>query len=135
MGLFDKVLVTGGVALAGAVARSMYKDAQETKRRKDSPLHFDEGLTEREFDDIARATAQRTPRVQAAVTDGMTVTLYVKSNSGLTSWKAEVDFNDYGRLTGKYWLHSENSDSVIPKHFADAVREQILGGVAASGRS
>ena len=134
MGLFDKVLVAGGVALAGAVARGMYKDAQETKHRKNSPLHFDEGVTESEFDEIARATAQRTPRVQAAVTTDMNVTLYVKSNSGLTSWKAEVDFNDYGHLTGKYWLHSENANSVIPKHFADAVRDQIVARVAGTGR-
>jgi hypothetical protein len=129
MGLFDKLLVGGGVAVAGALVRGLYKDAQETKRRKSSPLHFDEGLTQSEFIGVARDVAKRTPRVQDVVITGMSATLYVKSNSGLTTWRAEVDFNDYGHLTGAYWMNSENTDSPIPKHFAEAVRAQIAGRV------
>ena len=125
MGLFDKLLVGGGVMLVGALAKSCYKDAQETKRRKNSPLHFDEALTQSGFTEIAHDVAKRTPRVQHVVVTGMAVTLDVGSNSGLSTWTAEIDFNDYGRLTGKYWVSSENSDSLIPAHFAIAMQAQL----------
>ena len=62
----------------------------------------------------------------------MTVTLEVGSISGLSTWSAEIDFNDYGRLTGAYWLLSENPDSLIPEHFADAVRAQIMSRLASA---
>ncbi|MDF2094290.1 hypothetical protein P0Y31_18250 [Knoellia sp. 3-2P3] len=130
MGLLDKLLTAGGVAAVGAVATGAYKTAQETKRRKNSPLCFDEGITQSEFITIVRDAAERTPRVQNAVTNGMSVTLYVKSNSGLSTWKAEIDFNDYGHLTGEYWLQSDNPNSLIPKYFVNAVRAQIVGRVA-----
>jgi len=133
MGLLDKLITGGGVVLIGAAARRIYRDAQETRRRKNSPLCFDEGLTQSEFIEIARDAAKRMPRVEDIVTTGMTVNLYVRSNSGLSTWKVEIDFNDYGHLTGKYWLDTENSDSLIPKHFAEAVQEQI--GTVRSGRT
>ena len=60
----------------------------------------------------------------------MTVTLHVKSNSGLSTWSAELDFNDYGHLTGAYWLSTENTQSIIPKHFADALQEQVRSRVS-----
>ena len=125
MGLLDKLLTAGGVVLVGAAARWLYQDAQETARRKNSPLCFDEGVTQTDFVEIARDAAKRTPRIEDVVTTGMTVTLHVRSNSGLSTWKAEIDFNDYGHLTGKYWLRSENSDSLIPGHVAEAVQAQI----------
>lgn len=130
MGLLDKLLAAGGVAVVGAAATGAYRNAQETKRRKNSPLCFDEGMTQNEFIEIVREAAERAPRVQNVVTTGMSVTLYVKSNSGLSTWKAEIDFNDYGHLTGEYWLQSENPDSLIPKYFVNAVRAQIVGRAA-----
>lgn len=125
MGLGDKLLAGGGVVLIGALATKIYRDARETARRRNSPLCFDEGVTQTDFVEIAREAAKRTPRVEDVVTTGMTVILNVRSNSGLSTWKAEIDFNDYGHLTGAYWLNSENSDSLIPKHFAEAVQAQL----------
>ncbi len=130
MGFLDKLLTGGGVVLLGAAARTLYRDAQETQRRKNSPLCFDEVLTQSEFIEIARNIAKRTPRVEDVVVTGMTVTLHVGSISGLSSWKAEIDFNDYGHLTGAYWLDTENSDSLIPGHFANAMRAQIKSRVS-----
>lgn len=125
MGLLDKMLATGGVVLAGALARSAYRDSQETKRRRSSPLRFDDGLTQRDFIQIAHAVAKRTPRVEDVVVTGMTATLYVRSNTGLSTWTAEIDFNDYGHLTGSYWLETEKAHSIIPAHFANSMRSEI----------
>lgn len=123
--MLDKLLTGGGVVLAGAVARGMYVGARETSRRKASPQRFDEGITQSEFIEITRDSAKRTPRVADVTTNGMTAVIYVRSSSGLSTWQAEVDFNDYGHLTGAYWLKSENADSLIPKHFAESIRAQI----------
>jgi hypothetical protein len=132
MGLFDKLLAGGGIVLAGVLARSAYLDAQEARRRRNSPLCFEDGLTQGEFIEMARDLAKRTPRVQDVLVTGMTVTLHVKSNSGLTRWAAEIDFNDYGHLTGAYWLETENPDSLIPEHFARALQSQVARRVNTS---
>lgn len=132
MGLLDKLAAGGGVVLLVALARAMYQDAQqakrdaeETKRRRESPLHFEEGVTHADFVAIVQDVAGRTPRIQEVVTNGMTIALQVRSNSGLSTWDAEIDFNDYGHLTGRWWVSSENSQSKIPKYFAEGVRSQI----------
>lgn len=125
MGLGDKLAVGAVVALLGAAVRAVYRDAQETKRRKESPLRFDEGVTQSEFIEIANSAAKRTPRLMSVAISGMAVTIHVRSNSGLSTWSAEVDYNDYGHLTGTYWIKLDNSDSGVPKHFAERVKSQI----------
>ncbi len=125
MGFVEKLAVGVGAVVLAAVATSAYKDAKETKRRKESPLCFDEGITQGEFVVMASDAAKRTPRIKDVAVSGMTVTLRVRSNSGLSTWGAEVDFNDYGHLTGTYWINTENSDSIVPKHFAEGLKEQI----------
>ena len=122
MGLGDKLAVGVGVAFLGAVVRDAYKNAQEaaknsqeTKRRKESPLRFDKGITQSEFVEMANLAAKRTPRLANVAVSGMTVTIQVRSNSGLSIWAAEVDYNDYGHLTGTYWIHTGNSRLDYPR--------------------
>ncbi|RYC05751.1 hypothetical protein [Nocardioides zhouii] len=100
MGFIEKLLTGGGVVVTAVMAIAAYREAQETKRRQSSPLSFDDGLPRSDFVEMARDVAKRTQRVDRVEVTGMTVTLYVRSNSGLSEWTAEVDFNDYGRLTG-----------------------------------
>lgn len=126
MGFFDKLLAGGGVAAAGLWARKLYLDERETQRRRASPLTFDEGVTQADFDWMAQEAAKRTPRISSVATAGMAATISVRSNSGLTSWEAEIDFNDYGRLTGQYWISTSNPKSLVPQHFAEAVGAQIV---------
>ena len=128
--MLEKLMTVGGVALAGVLMKSAYQEAQETRRRRESPLSFDDGVSRHDFAEIVRAAAQSTARVKSWDLSGMVATIHVRSNSGLTTWSAEVDFNDYGRLTGAYWLKSENSDSIIPEHFAKVVQAQIKQRVA-----
>jgi len=130
MGVFDKMLVGGGAVVAGTVARFLYKDFQETRRRRATPLSFTDGITQSQFVDIAETLGRRTARVHRVTVEGMTVRLHVTSNSGLSTWSAELDFNDYGHLTGAYWMSTENTQSIIPKHFADALQEQVRSHVS-----
>ena len=36
-----------------------------------------------------------------------------------------IDYNDYGHITGKYWLRSENDDSPVPQVIAKKIRDAI----------
>lgn len=137
MGLFDKALVGGAVALAGVMARALYVDGKETKRRaeeeqrrKNSPLAFDPRLSYQDFQDLVSEIAKNTPRLLDVSINGLVVFLEVRSNSGLTTWSASIDFNDYGHLTGRYWLTTDNTQSPIPKFFASAVQAEIQKRVA-----
>lgn len=125
MGFLDKLLVGGVAALVGGGIVRTYRSAQETNRRKNTPITFDGGLTQQEFDAVSTRVAERTPRVSRIAVNGVTVLLEVRSNSGLSTWTAEIDFNDYGRLTGNYWLQSANTQSPIPEFFAHSVQEEI----------
>ena len=86
MGFLDKLLVGGLAVLIGSV----FRDAQETKRRKNSPLRFDSRLSAQEFADIASRIARKTPRVVWVDTTGMAVTLAVRSNIGLPKWTSTI---------------------------------------------
>ncbi len=130
MGLGEKLAAGVALALLGAGARVVYKNAQETKRRKESPLRWDEGIGQSEFKEMATLAAKRTPRLTIVEVAGMTVTVQVRSSSGLSTWWAEVDFNDYGHLTGTYWIRTDNSDSLIPNRFAEALEAQIQSRLA-----
>lgn len=79
----------------------------------------------RDFIDIVDRIAKTTPRVTRAVTTGQITLLHVRSNSSLTKWTAEVDFNDYGRPTGRYWITSENTQSPIPVVFAKGLDAEV----------
>lgn len=121
MGLLENATL-GGIAWLGIKA---FRAKQETRRRKSSPLSFVDGITQEDFADLVAATARHTPRVVQAKVVGMAVHLRIESNSGLSCWSAEVDLNDYGRLTGSYWISSENSDSRVPRHFAEMLSTAI----------
>lgn len=126
LSIFDKLLVGGGIAFAGLITKGIFGDIKETRRRKSSPLHFDDVLTYTDFVEIVEELAQQTVRVKGSLVTGMTIKLTIKSNSGLSSWNAEIDFNDYGYLTGSYWITSENQDSIVPNHFASLVQKEVL---------
>lgn len=132
MGFAKKLLKSRGVvALAALIGDALQEDPEtkrrreEEQRRRESPLRFDEGVTQAEFVDLASRIAKRTPRLDGIDVAGMTVTLYARSLSGLSTWTAEVDFSDFGHLTGAYWWETENSQSRIPEHFADAMQREL----------
>ncbi|MEE1622978.1 hypothetical protein ACQ7DA_16780 [Zafaria sp. J156] len=125
VGFLDKLLVSGVAAIIGGGIVQTYRSAQETKRRKSTPIIFDDRLTQQDFVTISTRIAERTPRVSQITATGVTVLLEVRSNSRLSTWTAEIDFNDYGRLTGNYWLKSTNTQSPIPQYFAHALQAEI----------
>ncbi|WP_288920921.1 hypothetical protein [uncultured Bifidobacterium sp.] len=137
----DSFGVLGTLALAAAagwVIHSINKSGkeaqakreaqkQEEERRRNSPLSLNNGITLNEFVSMANHIASRTKRITCITVDGLVIHATVQSQSHLTEWNFSVDFNDYGHLTGKYWLSSDNDDSIIPQWFADKLSTAIKG--------
>ena len=101
------------------------KREEEEKRRRTSSCHFDNGISEDEFHEIVLFQAKRIKRITDVRFLGLAVAYSVRSNSGISDWWFITDFNDYGFLTGKYWLKTNNSDSSIPKTIASRISEEV----------
>lgn len=140
MGLIGRAMKSGAAALlvAGVLEivsesfREAKRAADEEVRRRAAPLCFGDGISQSQFTHLATKTARTMPRLQHVTVAGMTVTLYMRSITGLTNWTARVDFSDYGRLTGSWWLESDNDDSPIPERFAETMAEQIKSRLTAA---
>lgn len=107
------------------------RGTQQASRPEHFAPKFNNGVSQSEFKEIVQMTAEKLnkrvkKRIAGVETRGTTIILFVTSASELTRWKAEIDFNDRGRVTGRYRLKSENSQSPIPKAFAENVREQVM---------
>ena len=97
----------------------------ENNRRKNTPCYFNNGISIEEFYDIVRRGGKGIRRITNLSADGPMVYGTVRSQSGISEWYFKIDFNDYGKVTGNYWISSDNDDSDIPKIVADRISEQI----------
>lgn len=135
--LFFGTALVGATAIGiGAALKSGKKEKQrrlleeaEEERRQNIPCKFNNGIDENDFARIIKSTSKQFRRIKSASTTGAEVNIKYCSQSGITQYWASIDFNDYGEITGKYWINNENSDSNIPKAFADAISENIQKGI------
>lgn len=116
--------VVGALAVKGT--REAAAAAREEQGRRESPPRFIPWLTEQDFSLMVGYVASLNQRVVRAEVTGLVVEITVRSNSGLTTWSADLDFNDYGNPSGKYWIRTENDQSPVPKWFADKLAEQMV---------
>lgn len=130
MGFLGKI---ANLAIATAVTIGFIKAientaerSEEIDRRTNTPCNFDGIVTKDQFKSIAFQAIKKIKNrkihidVNAPFVYGTT-----ESQSGLSEWSFTIDFNDYGEITGRYWLTSENDDSIIPKRIADIIKEEI----------
>ena len=54
--------------------------------------------------------------------DNGAISVTVISQSRISKWEFELD---YGKITGQYWLSTENYDSEIPEKLGDSIQEAI----------
>ncbi len=97
---------------------------EERKRRRNRPYmecSFDMGVSEQEFRIIAEKELKRIKRINKGWVDGHVVFAIVESNSGISDWKFSIDYNDYGHVTGRYWIISDNKNSKIPESVATRI--------------
>ena len=131
----DGLLTAGGLLAGGALlllAGKGIKEANdkakaaaaEEELRRNTPCLFDNGISETVFNDIVIDQAKRIKRLTVEV-KGAVVSGTVRSQSGISDWYFTSDFNDYGKITGKYWLKSDNGQSDIPTVVSDRIAEDI----------
>ena len=96
------------------------------KERPHMPVNY-YPKTAQQFESIVRSQAKRIRRISKVSVDLNTAKVYctVESQSGISDWNFKLDFDDYGKLTGRCWWHMDNTDSNIPKRLVDLIREQI----------
>ena len=136
MGFWLKVL---GVGLAAAgVKRIKHNREEENKRvaeenrrareeirRRNTDCRFDGEISKDEFYAMVKRSGKGIRRIADLYAYGATVHGTVRSQSGVSEWRFTIDFNDYGKLTGTYWLSTGNGDSDIPRIVAARIAEQI----------
>ena len=78
-----------------------------------------------EFEKIAIKCAKRIRRLTVSV-NGTFVNGSVEAQSGISVWSFTLDFNHYGKITGKSWMIKRgNYDSKIPDRYAELMLEAI----------
>ena len=123
-----------GVAVAGfKKIRKTNKELEEAERRrknaenrrKNTVCRFDGAISKDEFNEMVKRSAKGIRRVASLYAADTVVHGLVRSQSGISEWGFTIDFNDYGKLTGAYWISSENTDSEIPGTIANRIAQQI----------
>lgn len=127
MGKFLNILGVAALGTGLLVLKNKNKEAfAEEERRKNTVCEFDdENLSQKEFENIVIQNCKHIKRINNINVNGPIINGTVRSQSGISSWKFIIDFNDYGKITGRYWIFSNNKDSVIPTAIANMVKEHI----------
>ncbi len=130
MGILSKLLTAGAAALTvGVVAKSISKSKEqreEEERRINTVCIYNDNLSENEFEEIVMNASKKIKRIKDVYIINAKIKCNLSSQTGLSKWSFSVDFNDYGKITGKYWEKTDNEDSLIPKHFAETIKEEVL---------
>ena len=113
-----------GIGLVVVGAKKIKHDAEEEKRRKNTVCRFD-NISKEEFNIMVRRGGKGIKRLTNLCVKDAIVYGTVRSQSGLSDWNFKIDFNDYGKLTGTFWLSTDNDDSEIPVVVANRIAQQI----------
>lgn len=97
---------------------------EKEERRQNTPCYFIDGFSESVFEMMAIRAAKPIRRLTVSV-EGPIIYGTVQAQSGISEWYFKADFNDFGHITGRYWLSVDNSDSNIPDKFVDNLQSLI----------
>lgn len=124
----EKAMQFAAFAVGSLITVGLLIDWEERgERKRNNAWHgFKGGLTEAKFQDMALEVSMKFPRIKAMSFIDAVIHATVESISGLSTWGFFVDYNDYGMVTGSYWMNNENEGSNIPYLFADALAEKIM---------
>ena len=134
MGFLKNALIAVGAIVGGSllvkgiqsISEENERAYNEEQKRKSLTCLFNDGVSQEEFVEIVNAIVKTIKRVTVSI-NGPVVTGTVRSQSGISTWKFQLDFNDYGHLTGRYWITNENKDSQIPESLAQQIQKRIKG--------
>lgn len=95
------------------------------KKRRKTPCYFEDGISYDEFIAIANKVGKKIKRVKDVSVNGSVISCKVESQTGYSDWNFDVDFNDWGHITGTYWVQTENDDSSIPNHYGQMISGMV----------
>ena len=107
------------------IAEKKRRKIDEENRRKNTVCYFNGSISRDEFYEMVELGRRGIRRITRLYADGPVVYGTVRSHSGISEWYFKIDFNDYGNITGNYWLSSDNYDSDIPNVVANRISQQI----------
>ena len=100
-------------------------DSNEEFERKNTPCRFSSALTQSDFKELAISVAKPIKRLRVSVENEFVIG-EVRTSSGINTWTFKLDFNDYGRISGRYWFRfRDNADSQIPDSYAKQLKSAI----------
>lgn len=91
------------------------------RKRRNMPCFLGTGITYDEFTLIAKKAGKKIKRIKSVDVRGAIIYCNVESQTGYSDWDFNVDFNDWGHVTGTYWTQTDNDDSSIPGHYGHLV--------------
>ena len=121
------ILKAIGAGLAIKGIKKIKHIIEAENRRKSVVCRFDGEISREEFYVMVKRGGKGIQRVTNLYAEGTMVYGTVRSQSGISDWCFRIDFNDYGRLTGNYWVSADNKTSDIPKVVAERIAQQISG--------
>ena len=100
-------------------------DSNQEVERKNTPCNFTEKFSQQDFENIAIKVAKPIKRLTVTVNNEFVIGK-VRTSSGINTWEFILDFNDYGKITGEYWIkYNENHDSQIPGSYAEQLKSAV----------
>ena len=97
---------------------------EKSRKRRETPVTYDV-ISEEQFEQVVRQEARRFKRIEDVDVRGVCIYCTVRSETGYSTWDFRVDFNDYGKITGSWWSHSENDDSTMPRRLANCIQSRL----------
>lgn len=98
---------------------------QDEELRQSLSIQFPEFLNQEEFNRIIHEETDKINRFKKVEINQALINFEVYSNSRISTWCFTLDYNDYGILTGKVIISSENSDSSIPENVSLRISERL----------
>lgn len=100
---------------------------EENVKRKNYKCTSSDGLSFKEFKEIVIHECEQIAKELRYAVDGAIVFITIKFVDGVSENYYELDFNDYGKITGRYWIMSDNDDLEIPLCVAERISKKIQG--------
>ncbi len=99
---------------------------EETKQRRSMEVQWPDEIGESEFEEIVRQCAKKWPlKIKQIFVNRTDVFVKVRGKERGELNEFQLDFNDYGRLTGRYWKSGQCYSTDIPDQLAERISTQL----------
>jgi len=94
--------------------------------RSRTPCFFEDGLSFDEFNNIVQKAKAKTDRLLDVRVDGANIRCTYESQSGRNRYWFNLNFNDWGHITGVCWQSDNNyTNSNLPDYFSNMVQAEV----------